>query len=134
MGMGHGSAYADTVADDFVKEICPQEHEAFFSFLKEKGISIEDVANYNDDLNQFVDFESEDDEEQFVRYQTDLTEMFEHRTGLSLWLNYHDSRNDGSRYDDIDGWFWCIGNVYDYTPAGEKYKAQIKRANWVWFG
>lgn len=128
MGMGYSAAYADVVSEDFVKEMCPDEYNKFMEQFDDKTVvdnvvfTIEYFAQnlgYSDDYNQSYE---------------DLIKKFEERTGLTLWIGYHDIENDGDRYDDIDGVYWSVGGVYQHTPAGEKYKHRIQRAFFVNFG
>lgn len=126
MGMGYAANCADVVEESFVKEQCPKEFEQFIQSLADReDITIEDVA-------QNAQYENEDSAV-YRNYQS-LCSQFEQKTGLSLYLGYHDRENTGDRYDDVEGVFWCVEGVFHFTPAGEKFKQHISRKYWVSFG
>lgn len=126
MGMGHAAAYADTVEEGFIEEIAPNELANFKSALEKEEHSIEDFAL---DYNDLVDFGDE------VHQTFDaLVTKFEEVTGLTLNLSYHNSADEGDRYDDVDGAFWTVGGVYTMTEAGRKYQDKIQRSHYVIFG
>ena len=62
-----------------------------------------------------------------------LRKAFEEKTGLEIGVFYHD-RDEGDRYDDFFGRAWWVDGVYQYTPAGEKYKSKITRKSFVTYG
>ncbi|WP_373807895.1 hypothetical protein [Jeotgalibaca porci] len=56
-----------------------------------------------------------------------LREAFEARTGLALFLNYHNSKDAGYIYDDVSGCFWelSFSDVYMLTPEAKKLQETI---------
>ena len=129
MGMGYGAAIADTIEQDFVKEVCSKEFDALLEALdKNPDITLEDFAR------SIVEEEENDSTKGIHRAYKDLIAEFEKKTGLFLFIGYHDSENDGDRYDEVDGVYWNVENVYQYTPSGEKYKEKITRHFFVQFG
>lgn len=145
MGMGYGANYAQTVSDEFVKEICPEEHKAFFELIEKYKLPVEHIArNWNfvdfNDLCEYFDENLSDGEvneavEKLNTASADLESVFKERTGgLLLGMDEHDSSEEGDRYDDVDGWFWTVDGVYQRTPAGEKFKDQISEVGFVRFG
>jgi hypothetical protein len=55
-----------------------------------------------------------------------LTSDFEKKTeGVELYLSFHDSEAEGSRYDDVNGAFWCLGAIYQLTPQAKKLKKRV---------
>jgi len=119
MGMGYAANYADTVDEQFVMEICPDEFKDFLSKLEKAAVELDDFA---------MDEEMEGDFQfSFQR----LKNQFHQKTGLDLYLNYH---GDGDRYDDISGRFWGVDGVYELTSSGKKYRDKITRGFYVTFG
>jgi hypothetical protein len=125
--MGYEANYADVVEQDFIKNMCPQEYEAFIQALKNKDIDLGELAQTWRDYSS-----KEEKQDHFKAYQT-LCDTFKQKTGLELYLDYH-SEDDGDRYDDINGVMWCVDGVYQHTKAGRKYQEQIERKSWVSFG
>jgi hypothetical protein len=63
-----------------------------------------------------------------------LCSEFNKETGLFLNIGYHNSSDEGSRYDDVDGFFWEVHGVYERTPAAVKNAELISPASYVIFG
>jgi hypothetical protein len=156
MGCGFNACKADVVEKSFVKEICPEEfgildpciHKhidgKWDEFAKQMSFGIENV-----DFELVIDPKSiEPGEDPKSSYETAyktvceeitknwnmLAETFKGRTGLDLYLSYHDMENDGSHYDEIDGVFWSVGGVWQRTEAGERYNDKIQEKSWVQYG
>lgn len=127
MGMGYAACFADVVEQDFVKDTCPQEYEAFVQALENKDIGLDEFSQTWRDYSS-----KEEQSEHFRAYQT-LCDTFKQITGLELYLDYHDSDN-GDRYDDINGVMWCLDGVYQFTKAGRKHQKSIQRKFWVSLG
>jgi hypothetical protein len=127
MGMGYAANYADTVEQDFVKDICPQEFEAFIQALTNKDINLDEFAQTWRDYSP-----KEEKREPYKTYQA-LCEAFNKKTGLNLYLDFH-SEDEGDRYDDVNGVMWCVDGVHELTKAGKKHQKQIQRKFWVSLG
>ena len=134
MGMGYSSNYVDTVAEEFVKEICQKEFDNFTTELEKNEVELDDFA-IHDAPETVISREANDNEtmSHTVAY-IELCLAFKGKTGLSLEIMYHDQEENGDRYDGVSGIIWVVGDVYQYTPAGEKYKKQIERKGFVTFG
>jgi hypothetical protein len=65
---------------------------------------------------------------------TSLVLRFNGKTGLSLDIGFHDKDNEGDRYDDINGPYFCVGNVWTKTRPGQKYARNISRKLFVTYG
>jgi len=65
---------------------------------------------------------------------TSLRRSFNRKTGLSLDMGFHDKDNEGDRYDDINGYYFCVGNVWIRTRPGQKYARNISRKMFVTYG
>jgi len=127
MGMGYAANYADTVEQDFIKDACPQEFENFIQALENKDMSVKEFSETWRDCSA-----KEEKSEHFKTYQA-LCGAFNKKTGLDLYLDYHNP-DDGDRYDDVSGIMWCVDGVYQLSKAGKKYQKQIERKFWVSFG
>jgi hypothetical protein len=127
MGMGYAANYCDTTSQDFVKEQCPQEYENFIQALDNRDISVQEFSETWRDYST-----KEEKTEHFKAYRV-LCDTFRQKTGLELYLDYHNP-DDGDRYDDVNGVLWCVDGVYELTKAGKKHQKQIQRVNWVSFG
>jgi len=127
MGMGYAACFADTVEQDFIKEICPEEFENFIQALENKDIDLNEFAQTCRDYSG-----KEEQTDHFKAYQS-LCNTFQQKTGLELYLDFH-SEDDGDRYDDVNGVMWCVDGVYQLTKAGRKHQRQIQRKFWVSLG
>jgi len=128
MPMGYGANYAEVIQKDFIKEICPEELEAMERIIDEEEYCWDQVAQEG----KFGEFENDKIENAFLA----MKKAFDKKTGLELYINYHDNESDGSCYDDdeVCGMFFQVDGVYRYTEAGEKYKDKISPASYVSFG
>jgi len=137
MGMGHAGGYADVIEDKSIKKFCKKEFGIFKSlFGQENDVDFEDFARAaavsgldekDSDGNRMYP-------ENVVEAYEDLQEAFEQKTGLTLYLGFHNSDDEGDRYDEVDGAFWCVGNMYELTPAGQKMEKFVERKSFVQFG
>ena len=130
MGMGYAGCQVLIIEEDFIKEQCPTEFQEFMDSFEDNS----EFESIDDFAMAFENGEIEDDSEQkFVLKYMALYEDFEKKTDLKISLCYHDSEN-GDRYDDFTGRAWEVDGVFQYTPAGEKYKDKIKKQSYVMFG
>ncbi len=138
MGMGYGAGYADVVTENFVKKNAPKEFRLFQKALEEFEIDIEQFASAIEFNDQNYYLESLDDpdkaEKAMPKIWKKLQKAFHINTGLNLFLGFHDSNDDGDRYDDVNGAYWCVSGAWTMTPAGKKFQRSIKRAFFVTFG
>ena len=127
--MGYGAGHADCVDQSFVKKQCPKEFKAFLK-------AIEDSGNFDFDCvarAASYDQVEEDCSKEILEAYVNLTTAFEKKTGLSLYLGFHDKTEEGDRYDDVDGAYFWVDKVFTLTPAGKKYQKHITRCNFVQF-
>jgi hypothetical protein len=106
---------------------CPQEYENFMQAMNNNDMDLDEFAH------TWRNYTSKDENsEHFLTYQS-LCDAFNHKTGLELYLDYHDP-DDGDMYDEVNGVMWCVDGVYQLTEAGKKHHKQIQRKGWVSFG
>lgn len=129
MGAGYSANYADVIEESFIEEVAPNELAKFKKALEDEEVDFDDFASRLYDLTDFTDINDE-----VYGAMEELQSQFEDVTGLKLDLNYHNSEDEGSRYDDIEGAFWSVRGVYTLTPAGQKYLDKIQRCHYVIFG
>ena len=133
MSFGAMCNYADSVEEEFVKEICPDEFKAFIDSCN-AGDEVSTVAMYLDRNSGWeeIDCVTDNEEEEIRRLYAILQKVFKEKTGLDLFIRYVD--NGGSSYDDVDGVFWEVDNVYQLTEAAKKLENQIRRNHWITYG
>jgi len=148
MGMGYAAGYADTVTETFVRNTAPSEFKAFMAAIERAHISLDDASKaleYNDQdllcesIQNVVEGESNEKEikgliKEINKAWTSLVLRFNRKTGLSLDMGFHDKDNEGDRYDDINGYYFCVGNVWTKTRPGQKYAHNISRKLFVTYG
>jgi len=132
MSSGYSAAVAQMVSQKFVKKMVPKEWKAFLGAMKEQSDpwSIDNVA----DVTNYEGQAQRDLPKSIYEAYLALQKAFEVKTGLHLDLAYHNSADDGSRYDDVTGAFWCVDGVFQRTCAGHKYKKDIKEVRYVTYG
>ena len=127
MGMGYSANHADVVDDKFIKKTCPDELKELLNAVKAENMEFEDFAKeavYQDYSCSIVP------EQAYAK----LIAAFHDKTGLSVTLGFHDQDEEGDRYDQVNGAFWDVENVYQLTEAGKKNEKYINRKFYVSFG
>ena len=134
MGVGYASCQVLTVEEYFIEEQCPEEfQELIDSFDGNEGNaqfdSVDDFAKFvgNGEIDP-----TKEPEGPYLKYIA-LQKTFEKKTDLEIGIFYHD-QDDGDRYDDFSGRAWQVDGVYQYTPAGKKYREHITKQSYVTFG
>lgn len=161
MGMGFSGAYADKVSTEFVNTICPDELAELRRILQKYNLTFEAFARAfmweEPDVElAFEHHETPLDDPQFDNPDFDWDDYYERAKtgigtawetlrkdfktlttvdgeGLDLLVVYH-GEEDGDRYDNVQGAFFCVEGVYQLSPAGRKFKDQIERVHYVNFG
>jgi len=148
MGMGYGAGYADVVEESFIKKHNPSEFKAFMAAIERAHISLDEAAKaieYDDQdllcesIQNVWEGKSNEKEikgliKEIDKAWTSLRRTFNRKTGLSLDMGFHDKDNEGDRYDDINGYYFCVGNVWIRTRPGQKYARNISRKMFVTYG
>lgn len=137
MGMGFGANSADVMDWKEIKKICPKESRALQRALDKAEVDRETFCQCIQHSEWgFTDLANDSDEVLKIESAWDvLFVAFKKKTGgLELVPMFHDHEDSGDRYDDVSGGFFHVDGVYDYTPAGKKFKDKIQRKMWVTFG
>jgi len=128
MSMGYGANFAEVIEDKDLKKLCPKEFKALINAL--------DQSDEGHDLESFaraLAYDEELDENVMSLYEN-LKTAFEKKTKLSLGLAFHDKEDDGDRYDEINGAYWNVSEMYQLSPAGKKLSKYVQRKFFVTFG
>ena len=145
MGMGYGANYADVIEIQSIKKICPKEFQAFFNIIDEAKVSLDSVAEFLDKDSE-LDLSHIKEDDEAVRLQDviistwkKLTRAFHKKTDLILYIGFHNSGEEGDRYDEVSGPYFSVGGLYQLSPAGKKLlktvgKRNISRKFFVTFG
>lgn len=93
-------------------------------------------AGCESDFAQEIAAYIDDDElqEEFIDTLQAVCDGFKADTELGLDVNYHDVDNDGDRYDEVDGIYWSVSNVWQLTPAAEKMKDKLQNVSFTKYG
>jgi hypothetical protein len=147
MSSGYAAYYADVIEEDCLANLCPEAWQEFQNILGKYGVLIEDFAQVcasaygYDDLELAEEWVGHEKEacQQIENAWKSLQQAFAQTTTvgtshLDLDIGYHDSENQGGGYDDIDGMYFIAEGVYDFTPAGSRFKDHIRRKYFVVFG
>ena len=110
MSMGYGSNSAHTITNVLLSKICPETLAEF-----DTRIQLDDGdCGY---IYQLLSYDDMDDvPPKLLSAYEELQADFKRKTNLDLCMGYHDSESSGSCYDEVDGEFWCVYNVTQYTP------------------
>lgn len=125
MGMGYCACFDLVVSEDSVKKICEEEYNALNKVLSKYNVSWNSFAyaiRYDDNIADV----SEDEMEEILFSYRQLVKRFKANTDFTIDISYHDSSEEGDRYDEVDGCFFTInfGEFYEMTPFAKKAKQQ----------
>lgn len=132
MPMGYGANYEQTISEEDFKKICPVEYLAFENMLTRLDLCFDEFARCIafDDL--------EDVSQEMIDEYDQLIFSFLEKTKLHIELNYHDSDNNGSCYDDVNGGYWHLNDATDFTLDAKsmmkQYEVEIQSISFVTFG
>ncbi len=140
MSFGYVPFVIHTMEEETIREIVPNEFQAFLDALNEASNDLEDEELDGDafilesNLDETIQDDLSDDHPVKVAYIA-FQHAFTKATGLSICHIFHDSE-DGSAYDEINGYAWSIGNVNTFTPQAiavlDKYgKSAITEQSFV---
>ena len=127
MSMGHSAVFSVVIEEEDLEKLKLEELSLFYQAVEDAGTTVEDVAT----VVRFEHYDIEDllvdDPYPVADAYEKLREAFKARTGLELFLNYHNSDDDGDIYDDVSGCFWelSFSDVYMLTPEAEKLQETI---------
>ena len=149
MGMGYSGININTVSDDTLIKVCSVEFEAFKQALEKAGLDIDcQGVGYSIEHGDFSELEDSmpdgtENVEELIKAVEDtldaLTTKFCEVTDLQLSFAVHDSDEEGSRYDDVNGHYWELHGVYQLTPVAKQFKEQfgdssIENTSFVQYG
>ena len=131
MGMGYSSNSVSIITVENMEKLLPRQMKKLNSILE----------NNNEDISRtefFMDFYEFEDTEVMSAYKK-LEKAFEKLTAvqeecLTIQPCFHDSNEYGDRYDDVNGEFFIVENVYQYTASAKNFLSVIEDASWVTFG
>lgn len=128
MGMGHAAGHADTIDNETLQKVCPEEYQVLLDELDKEDIDLDYFAEQiqaENDLNQDL-----------LKVLDDLAATFKYETGLTICLQYHDQEN-GDRYDELEGAYWDLDGVYTMTLQAKTFIKKfgpITRQSFVEYG
>lgn len=126
MASGFYGVQKQIIKDDEIEKLKLPEWAKFKETLDSYGINIHDYARaveIGDTIIAETGNELSDDEQHEVHcsYQNFIN-AFKQRTGIGIFINHHDSENEGDVHDDIDGAFFELdsSDIYQLTPQAKK--------------
>ena len=131
MGMGFAGGTVTTIDEEVVAKKCKKQL-AEFRALVEKHTPIMVRSAIEDDGIAY-DVLDEVEMATIVAAHDKLVDAFEKKTNLRISYFYHDSSEEGDRYDDV-GEAWYVDNAYQLTEAAKPYAKHIKQQNFVQWG
>ena len=128
MSMGYSACFTEHIEDDKLKKVLGTDAGKFdeLKSLIDKlsdSESTDDIVRWLDDDDASYlsdeDLVETDDYRRLKTLWAEIMAKVKEVTGLKLYINYHDSDNNGSSYDDVDGVFFDFGHdaLYQPTPA-----------------
>ena len=137
MGMGYFANSTDTIEEETIVKVCKDEFKAFTDSFDGLDFDIEDFAQESE-YGYEIETDDDDGMKRVNDAYTKLIDTFYDRTQLTLNISYHNDE-EGSRYDDVEGIYWEVGNVYQLTPQAKAFKEKygdnaIKSSQFVTFG
>lgn len=126
MSMGYSACFTEHIEDDNLKKVLGtdagklDELKGLIGKLSDDE-STDDIVRWLDEEDaSYLSDESVVETDDYRRLKTLWTEIMakvKEETGLNLYINYHDSSNNGSSYDDVDGVFFDFHTKDLYQPT-----------------
>jgi len=138
MSMGYGGASATIIDEEVLAKVCPNELKVFLDLVEaNEEYDIDSEFFASELVCGDVARDDENGGEAIANAYMNLCNAFVKATKLSLEFAVHDCDNSGDAYDDVDGHFWCVDNVYQKTPEAIEFEKQfgsIQNVSYVQFG
>ncbi len=139
MGMGYAGGYADVIDQENLIKLgkCGTILKQLEEVLDKEGYCLESFASgLRSDCYEMDDAPSN---KCFKLYESLKKEFKKISGGLELELSFHDSDEEGDRYDDVNGAYWSVEGLYEETKKFKNFKKKFKkikieRAHFVNFG
>lgn len=130
MGMGYAANNVLALNEKKLRNEFKQAFKALDEVLKSAGVDFEDLAaaaQYDMPLSDECEDITDAQEADIFNALNALTEEFKNVYDLTLYLEYHNSEDEGDRYDDIDGAVFTINHseAYTITPKAKTLKDEI---------
>ena len=126
--MGYGANFTEVIEEKNIRKFCPKEFKNLETAIANSDTTWDEVA-------QALCFSNEDElAPNVLIYYRQLRKALEKKTGLEIRIGYHDSSEQGDRYDEVDGKFWEVEGMYQLSSAGKKMKKYVDRRFYVTFG
>lgn len=116
MGMGYAGNFAVTMEEKDLAEIVPAEFKTFDNARKALGNMFEEFARQV----SMDDVQNEEGIPEMLEAYNTLRTAFKDKTGIALYLGYHNQEDDGDRYDDLCGVYWSL-DFSDCFPASPAF-------------
>ena len=141
MGMGYGANYVDVISLDALRKLIPDAVKKFQSAMDDAKMDFDTFCQIMQDAESGGDNPNYDSGQKMIARNAmkSLAAAFKKATkvgksGLTLWAQYHSQADEGDRYDDVDGGFFSVDEMYCLTPAGKKIHKMVERKFFVTFG
>jgi len=124
MSMGYGAAFTHEVELDDLKTVVGEELVNKFCEARDAMEAGDELEYHNEGSWEDYDCIIDDTVPTVLAFDTVVKEIaskFEEVTGISLHLGYHDAEDNGSCYDEVDGWYWEMDFSELFEPT-EKFK------------
>jgi hypothetical protein len=140
MSMDYGAGYAEVISNLSLSKLCHKEYKAFNGLLnktKVEGSTLVEFMNEGQDINLLSDITDDDKASELqgkiVDAWVNLQSAF-HKCTKGLELNMAYQEPEGSSYDEVKGFYYCVGGMYQLTPAGKKFEKTVQRKFFVTLG
>jgi hypothetical protein len=122
MGMGTSAHYEDIIDVKNIKKFCPKTFKGFMTALKKDKVTLEQFAKSLEDEASIRSLNA---------YDALRCDFKKATGGLYLLMGFHEKED---RYDEVDGVYFAVGDMYQLTPAGRKHQKIIQRKFFTTWG
>ncbi len=134
---GYEARFALPLSNRNIEKVIGEPFKKLLAKLDEYGMSFEEFARAADEDVQEFEFpnaaagvDKEIATAEIVDLNTEVLELFDKKTGLSLFIGYHDPKV-GCRLDDVSGGFYSLYfyDVFEMTNAAKALKEVVPFGN-----
>ena len=129
MSMGYSACFSEVIDNETLAKIVGDK-ALVDDFVKQYNeYDFEDLSHF--DLNESINcyHNKKRDESKYAEiYKVwhKLYTAFKEATGIELLVDYHNKNDEGDRYDEVDGMFFCVCVSELYQPT-ENYKKLMEK-------
>lgn len=136
MSMGYGAVNAILIEEGELEKLNFETYKEFR--LVQDKLDLNDcelytiINDYGVEHHEYIDLDVDDRDKEIVarnlvHYWDAFRKEFKNKTGVTIYINYHDSEDHGSTYDEVSGLHFILefSDLYEKTEENKKLSEKV---------